>query len=458
MEHDQHELSLRLAEQCSELMADELTGVVKCAAVSAGLVELILRAGSNPGYGAREWRLFVGGEGVGEDAALAAMLGTPARAPVGVRFDGIHMHGVDDTGLVDDTFWGGLPATPTLHMIAARAVSWLRGEHIGEGIEDEARRAAWNEAQQHACKRQFVIDSFRALAPCKALVVQEAEAWLHPEWLAPTFQSVARRDATATEWAAACEHALASGAVEELSSGVYAFDLFTPTMCEALIAAVDAFEASALPRRRPNSMNKYGLVVNDIGMRPLLSCVLSQLVAPLARRLYPREPFASTLDHHHSFVVVYDAEAPNADVSLDMHHDASEVTLNVCLGRANFRGGDLRFCGQFGSALHRQTLGVVHHGLGRAVLHLGRQRHGAEKLEAGQRLNLILWARSSAFRAAAAFGHIDPDGFPKQPEAGTPDRLCLSKANDEDYEAQLTKVTAPVGRGGKRAREEGLSE
>ena len=93
--------------------------------------------------------------------------------------------------------------------------------------------------------------------------------------------------------------------------------------------------------------------------------------------------------------------------------------------------------------------------MGRAVLHLGRQRHGAEKLEAGQRLNLILWARSSAFRAAAAFGHIDPDGFPKQPEAGTPDRLCLSKANDEDYEAQLTKVTAPVGRGGKRAREEG---
>ena len=62
----EHELSLRLAEQCSELMAEELTGVVKCAAVSAGLVELILRAGSNPGYGAREWRLFVGGEGVGD--------------------------------------------------------------------------------------------------------------------------------------------------------------------------------------------------------------------------------------------------------------------------------------------------------------------------------------------------------------------------------------------------------
>jgi hypothetical protein len=36
------------------------------------------------------------------------------------------------------------------------------------------------------------------------------------------------------------------------------------------------------------------------------------------------------------------------DSYLDMHHDASECTLNVCLGR-EFEGGGLTFCGQFGS-------------------------------------------------------------------------------------------------------------
>ena len=126
-----------------------------------------------------------------------------------------------------------------------------------------------------------------------------------------------------------------------------------------------------------------------------------------------------------------------------MHHDASEVTLNVCLGRDGFEGGGLRFCGRFGGAAHRRELCVLRHAKGRAVLHLGRQRHGADALTAGSRVNLIVWARSSAFRAAAAFGHIEPDGYPQQDEdeagGAPPDALCLSKANDRDYEEQLKR-------------------
>ena len=51
-----------------------------------------------------------------------------------------------------------------------------------------------------------------------------------------------------------------------------------------------------------------------------------------------------------------------------------------------------------------------------------------------------MWARSSAFRGAAAFGHIEPDGYPKAAEAGEPELLCLSRANDDDYEAQLENL------------------
>lgn len=75
-------------------------------------------------------------------------------------------------------------------------------------------------------------------------------------------------------------------------------------------------------------------------------------------------------------------------------------------------------------------------------MHLGRQRHGADNITSGERLNLIVWARSSAFRAAAAFGHVDADGYPKEKEGSgfMPDRVCLSKANDADFEAQLKQV------------------
>jgi len=73
------------------------------------------------------------------------------------------------------------------------------------------------------------------------------------------------------------------------------------------------------------------------------------------------------------------------------------------------------------------------------ILHLGRHRHGADNIETGERLNLIVWLRSSAFRAAAAFGHVDLDGYPAQGEAGEPDRVCLSMANDRDFKVQLAK-------------------
>lgn len=125
-----------------------------------------------------------------------------------------------------------------------------------------------------------------------------------------------------------------------------------------------------------------------------------------------------------------------------MHHDASEVTLNVCLGR-KFTGAGLRFCGRFGSSTHRKSVCVLSHAPGRAVLHLGRQRHGADAIASGERLNLILWARSSAFRAAAAFGHVDPDGYPREQEDGSPDRACLSESNDHDFDRWNRRLSAP---------------
>ena len=119
---------------------------------------------------------------------------------------------------------------------------------------------------------------------------------------------------------------------------------------------------------------------------------------------------------------------------------ASEATLNVCLGRA-FGGAGLRFCGRYGNQDHRKSQFVHRHKLGQAVLHLGRHRHGADDISSGERLNLIVWARNTAFRGAAAFGYVAADGYPREKEGGGPDLLCLSKANDRDYEEQVKALT-----------------
>lgn len=60
------------------------------------------------------------------------------------------------------------------------------------------------------------------------------------------------------------------------------------------------------------------------------------------------------------------------------------IDLGECL-RAVVFPGTIRRCFQ---------------GEGWAVLHLGRQVHGTEKIRWGERANLVIWSRSWAWRAA----------------------------------------------------------
>ena len=73
-------------------------------------------------------------------------------------------------------------------------------------------------------------------------------------------------------------------------------------VCELLIDEVEHFQATGLPARRPNSMNNYGLILTEIGLKPSL-LKLQQAVQPIARALFPLE--GEHLDDFHSFVVSY---------------------------------------------------------------------------------------------------------------------------------------------------------
>lgn len=506
-----------------------LQHVQSCRVLSPGLVELLiqLRIDSTDitntnGYASRSWPVRVGGAGIGDDdfdlfdttntnSALAAMLGGTRRAPVAVRFAvPIALAGVDDAGFCDGSFFedtldmDGEASAVSLLGIAERVVSWLQGGHlppppkpttmVGGASNDndddlqmqqQQRREEWETAEQHVSQRLHVIRQYQQImesrgdasllllpkVPPEMSINNNSKRRRHyilPEWISPDFQSCFD-PATPPLNTTSCNKDW-KRIVTEIGPGIYSFPLFTHEFCDLLVQEVDSFESTSLPCRRPNTMNRLGLVVNDIGMEPFMTDLVELLLAPMCRALYPDEVITCALDHHHSFVVRYqnndDDHHENDDEKkdtnngssgnsredrgdhdeynnrgLDMHHDASEATLNVCLGRDDFPSGGLRFCGRFGDSDHRRASHVYSHSKGRAILHLGRHRHGADNIggTSAERMNLIVWARNSAYRGAAAFGHVPLDGSPLEKEAGEPDRLCLSKANDRDYETQMKR-------------------
>ena len=312
--------------------------------------------------------------------------------------------------------------------------------------------------------------------------------WLHPRLvdLLPRLPTLA---AALESWEAACDAALfvgqGDGVVEEEggvpaserevlrsclvteeSPGAFSFDLFSPAFCDLLQGEVRDYEASELPKNRPNSMNKYGLVVNDMGLEPLMDHLLQSVLRYFATALLPPSTaHGPTLDMHHSFVVQYKV---GEDRHLDMHVDDSEATLNVNLHDA-FTGSGLVLCGMDPDLGRRRKHGGTYtHRRGRALLHCGDHRHGAAPLTSGSRYNLIMWGRSSAHRSSPRFeeekrrrvarsrgvqgGSEGSEGMGWEEvgegeegevpvvEGWEPDQVCLSRTHDADF-AQWWKNT-----------------
>jgi hypothetical protein len=559
---ESHAYSLELVKQLSSLTSSELESSVDglpdgvtiqhAQQVAAGLIEVeisvqsqISADGECINYGFFSWTVCIGGRGLGSDTIVGmddsrSILSAETAAPVAVRFTVPMAHIlVDDMGFLDNSVWSMLPPVPSLLQIVNMVGSVLLGPQSiqdSDPAESDVYRERWAAAQRHAYNKHLLAQSF--------LQISQHKEFLHPAgvyhniscagWLQPAFVSMTAslkaalfeaagiphsEDTKFTALTAQLSHRHAQTApviaawrshVQAMHPGIFAFDMFTKSFCASFIEEVALYESSALPRRRPNTMNNYGLILNDIGMYGLMSALMEAYLVPLVQVLFAEEPVAYGLDHHHSFIVQYQrsavvaanstatdvhgvkpptVELPAGDKGLDMHHDSSEVTVNVCLGKEGFQGGGLRFCGLAGTGGYRKLQYTLQHVLGRAVVHLGRHRHGADdllppvatsdpmaaavapacppattdalslpptttgapptlpsvpKVLTSERLNLIMWLRSSQFRAAAAYGLIAPDGFPKipEPEGFAPDVCCLSKFNDADYVKQLEKAKA----------------
>ncbi|KAF3431947.1 hypothetical protein FNV43_RR26683 [Rhamnella rubrinervis] len=186
------------------------------------------------------------------------------------------------------------------------------------------------------------------------------------------------------------------------SPGVYTFEMLQPNFCEMLLSEVESFERWVHHTKyrimRPNTMNKYGAVLDDFGLETMLNKLMLDFIRPISEVFFP-EVGGATLDSHHGFVVEYGTDR---DVELGFHVDDSEVTLNVCLGK-QFSGGELFFRGvrcdkHVNTETQSEEMLDYSHVPGRAVLHRGRHRHGARATTSGRRVNLLMWCRSAVFR------------------------------------------------------------
>ena len=164
------------------------------------------------------------------------------------------------------------------------------------------------------------------------------ESLLRDEWLAPTLLDVVQ----------AARRGQCHRDLREEAPGVFSFAMFSDAFCRDFLREVDGYMDSGLPIRRPNSMNNYGLIVNEIGMLDVISELQREVLWPIAQSLWPKE--GSAFHAHHSFMVQY---RKSEDPGLDMHTDDSDVTFNVCLGEV-FAGAGLTFCGGVGNPDHRQ--------------------------------------------------------------------------------------------------------
>eukprot|EP00980_Cylindrotheca_fusiformis_P019943 scaffold7025_cov123-Cylindrotheca_fusiformis.AAC.2 len=255
------------------------------------------------------------------------------------------------------------------------------------------------------------------------------ESWLHPDFLEiiNLFQK-APKDSNPLK---------ITSLLKEEALDVYSFPCFSTDFLDTFNAEIQNFyrviEQKNVTERLSHlddcdhTVNNYGVIMTELGMKGMLSSLQQRYILPLSRRLFPVE--GKSFDDHHSFLVRYQADE---DLGLDMHIDDSDVTFNVCLGEKGFTGATLAFCGYFGEPDHRHLSHVYNHEIGRAVLHLGTRRHGAEDIESGARCNLIVWNYNKAYRQSDQYRASRlPHRYRK--ESGEPDPICLSETHDRDF-------------------------
>ena len=192
-------------------------------------------------------------------------------------------------------------------------------------------------------------------------------------------------------------------AIEILADGIYRIPIFNPDFLHRFADEIEQLERWSLEHQvslqPPNSMHDYGIEMRLIGIDTVLQQFTTEVADRIVLELFP-EIRDGGVDHHHAFSVTY---GDDHNRSLGFHADDSEVTFNFCLG-GEFIGSDLYFqgrrCFNHMQTDHRPEEHVeIEQIPGTCIVHAGLHRHGVLPILQGNRRSLIVWMKSSGFRA-----------------------------------------------------------
>lgn len=178
---------------------------------------------------------------------------------------------------------------------------------------------------------------------------------------------------------------------DETSPGVFSVRLLRTEVIASMRAELERVATSRIPTRRPNGMNRFGVILDEDvdgavshGLSKFVKALVDEMVRPLGRTLFPDLIGADDDVEQFAFTVRYQ---PDQDTQLAEHRDASVVTLNLNLNAPGegFGGSAIYFLDPHGN---RHTVGFTP---GMALIHLGSLRHAALPIHHGERENLIVW-------------------------------------------------------------------
>jgi len=191
-------------------------------------------------------------------------------------------------------------------------------------------------------------------------------------------------------------HRLKSLVQSSEKDGVYKIRrLFNEEFIQTFLEELEYQETSEIPMRRPNGMNRYGCILNELGFETFLKEFSDRLLKPIAHILFPhRVSVVHDLTTEYGFVVKYH---PNtSDINLTEHADASAITVNTCLipsseeDSAPLYFKNVREIGESEAATVAVATNVTLDTPGDVVFHLGQHIHGVSDVSSA-RSNMIIW-------------------------------------------------------------------
>ena len=221
-----------------------------------------------------------------------------------------------------------------------------------------------------------------------------------------------------------------------LPKGVYATQLLTLSGIQRLRYLLDLATLSNIPTRRPNGMNRNGIIIDHnvagaVSMKSLIILIedeiINHVVRPVGRMLFPDRIGCNDDVEYFAFTIRYnDGNSSDSsdelsvpilrDTELKEHRDASIFTLNVNLNlpeEEEYSGSEVFFrefpsVGNDAFTEDDDNVGIVRFTPGMAIVHLGAHRHGSlpitttpptssgndersSVMSRSKRYNLVIW-------------------------------------------------------------------